>query len=282
MALLDPGPEALEKSSSAAAKTRRPARLLLAFSSAMRADSAAESFRKNERINYEVFVGLRDAAGTKNIIHTWAYQDGTNFQKTVIFLVMSLLHHITPILPNGEPRLRRLRAVHSVLQPYVLRPPPHPPVGLDPDLIRTLADSFGLELELSFGGTFKDIIVALVMDKADVAVTQPNIIIQVIDGVRRLLLSNLFIPPISEVFPWLGCVPCTHPEIPLLFPRESLSKGLIVHCGISFHPRDMGGCGTGNFCCCSFNVTTQHVRNTLFVLTKITKIFFPVTTTMTF
>ncbi len=82
-------------------------------------------------------------------------------------------------------------------------------------------------------------------------------------------------PSFSEVFPWLGCVPCTHPEIPLLFPRESLSKGLIVHCGISFHPRDMGGCGTGNFCCCSFNVTTQHVRNTLFVLTKITKIFFP-------
>ncbi len=65
MALLDPGPEALEKSSNAAAKTRRPARLLLAFSSAMGADSAAESFRKNERINYEVFVGLRDAAGTK-------------------------------------------------------------------------------------------------------------------------------------------------------------------------------------------------------------------------
>ncbi len=90
-----------------------------------------------------------------------------------LFIFSEYVH----ISPEGDKsQKRKMTVCYTLFPPYVVNPMEPNPIGLDPELIRTLAKYLNIEVTFKFAKTFTDLIMFLLFGQADMAISQPNLV----------------------------------------------------------------------------------------------------------
>ncbi len=134
-------------------------------------------FNSNKKLNFDVYLVQADE-GNSNLTANCVEKMQANALMYLHSIVKSVIVSIKTLNFDGKAKSREITGTYTVIPPYIINPTPPQPTGLDPDIMNLLSRKRNIKVYFKPVKDYTDLIKLVLLGHADMALSQPNLVIQ--------------------------------------------------------------------------------------------------------